>query len=168
MDNKICLKAHRYQELMHNNIKNNNILDNVEIIKKAIENGDNDLMKHFHNKVLNDHEIRVNLIKKIISTDYIIENNIEEIKKFFAMLSPLNIEYEMGSKNWDYKIHENFIIFQNSALKTNLSMWFYDNYLLHINKILKLSSITYEYKEFKNRRFFKSKDIIYVIKIKEI
>ena len=66
MDNKICLQAHRYQELMHNNIKNNNILENIEIIKKAIENGDNDLMKHFYNKVSNDHEIRVNLIKKII------------------------------------------------------------------------------------------------------
>ena len=75
MDSEIYLQANRYQELMHNNIKNNNILDNIDIIKKAIENGDNDLMKSFYNKVSNDHEIRVNLIKKIISVDYIIENN---------------------------------------------------------------------------------------------
>ena len=160
MDSEIYLQANRYQELMHNNIKNNNILDNIDIIKKAIENGDNDLMKSFYNKVSNDHEIRVNLIKKIISVDYIIENNIDEIKKFFGMLSPLNIEYNMGSKSWDFKIHQNFIIIQNTALKTNLSMWFYENYLLQISKILKLSNISYEYKEFNHRRYFKSKDII--------
>ena len=83
------------------------------------------------------------------------------------MLSPLNIEYNMGSKSWDFRIHQNFIIIQNSALKTNLSMWFYENYLLQISKILKLSNIPYEYKEFNHRRYFKSKDIIYVIKLKE-
>jgi hypothetical protein len=81
------------------------------------------------------------------------------------MLSPLNIEYNMGSKSWNFKIHNGFLLIQNSALKTNLSMWFYENYLLQISKILKLSQIDYEYKEFNNRRFFKSKDIIYVIKI---
>ena len=70
----------------------------------------------------------------------------------------------MGSKNWDFKTHNGCLIIQNSALKTNLSMWFYENYLLKIIKIFKLSNISYEYKEFNNRRFFKSKDIIYVIK----
>ena len=163
-NNDTCLQAQRYQELMHNNVSSSNILENIDIIKKAIENGDNDLMKNFYNKVCNDHEIRVNLIKKLIVSDYTIENNIEEITKFFGMLSPLNIEYCMGSISWDFKKHDGFIIVQNSALKTNLSMWFYDNYLLQISKILKLSSISFEYKEFNNRRFYKSTDIIYVIK----
>ena len=81
------------------------------------------------------------------------------------MLSPLNIEYAMGSITWDFKKHDGYLLVQNSALKSNLSMWFYENYLLRISKILKMSSIVYEYKEFNNRRFFKSKDIIYVIKI---
>ena len=165
IDNQKYLFPKRYQELIHNNITNNNILDNIDIIKKAIENGDNDLLKTFNNMVSNDHEIRVNLIKKILSSDYIIENNIKEITKFFGMLSPLNIEYSMGSITWDFKIHEEHLLVQNSALKTNLSMWFYEKYLLRIGKILKMSGIVYEYKEFNNRRFFKSKDIIYVIKI---
>ena len=165
-NNEICLNGHRYQELMHNNFQNNdNILDNIDIIKKAIENGDNDLMKNLYSRVSNEHEIRVHLIKKILYSDYIVQHSVEEIKKFFCMLSPLNIEYNMGSKNWDFKIHNGFLLIQNSALKTNLSMWFYENYLLKITKILKLSNISYEYKEFNNRRFFKSKDIIYVIKI---
>lgn len=170
MDNmELCIKAHRYQELMHNNIQNNikndDITDNIEIIKSAIENGDNDLMKNLYNRLCNDHEIRVNLIKKILCSDYIIKNNVDEIKKFFGMLSPLNIEYNMGSKTWDFKIFNGYLLVQNNALKTNLSMWFYENYLLNITKILKLSGISYEYKEFNNRRFFKSKDIIYVIKL---
>ena len=166
MDYKsICLNGHRYQELMHNNIQNNDINDNIQIIKKAIQNGDNDLMKYLHNKICNDHEIRVNLIKKILNFDYIITNNMEEIKNFFAMLSPLNIEYCMGSKTWDFKIYDNHLLVQNSVLKTNLGMWFYENYILKINKILKLSNISYNYKEFNNRRFFKSKDIVYIIKL---
>ena len=165
INNEKYLFPKRYQELMHNNVPNNNILDNIDIIKKAIENGDNDLLKSFNNMVSNDHEIRVNLIKKILVSDYTIENNVEEITKFFGMLSPLNIEYSMGSITWDFKKNDGYLLVQNSALKSNLSMWFYENYLLRISKILKMSSIVYEYKEFNNRRFFKSKDIIYVIKI---
>ena len=75
MDNsEICLNGHRYQELMHNNFQNN-VLDNVDIIKKAIENGDNDLMKSLYSRVSNEHEIRVHLIKKILYSEYIIQNN---------------------------------------------------------------------------------------------
>jgi hypothetical protein len=165
INNEKYLFPKRYQELMHNNVSNNNILDNIDIIKKAIENGDNDLLKTFNNMVSNDHEIRVNLIKKILSSEYTIENNVEEITKFFGMLSPLNIEYAMGSITWDFKKHEGHLMVQNNALKSNLSMWFYENYLLRIGKILKMSNIVYKYKEFDNRRFFKSKDIIYIIKI---
>ena len=160
------INASRLQELMHNNhIDNKKLFNNIDIIKNAIENGDNDILKNFHNIVFSDHEIRIHLIKKILLSDYIIKNDIIEIKKFFGMLSPLNIEYNLGSKMWNFKIYNNYLLVQNNILKTNLSMWFYENYLNHISKILKLSNIDYNYKEFKNRRFFKSKDIVFVIQI---
>lgn len=148
--------------MMHNNIMDDKkLVENNEYIYNVIKNGDIDLIKHVNNKIFTDNDHRFFLVSKILNSNYKI--NYLDIRNFFAILSPLNIEYNMGDKKWNYKLWNEYLLIQNSVLKQNISPLFYDMYINKIKHILNISEIKYYYKEFKDRRNNKTKDIIFII-----
>lgn len=149
------------QSIYHTNlIDNSKFNNNINIIIKSIENGDVDLMKELNNKVMMDNEVRLNLIKNLLKSDFIVENNINDIKKFFVIINPLNNEWNMGSEKWNFKEEKNLYV-QNSALNENLCPIFYEKYINLIKKILDSSKINYQYKEFVNERYSNITDIVF-------
>jgi len=83
-----------YHYFMHNNINDDTkLLNNIDTIIDTLHKGNNELLKHINNKVLTDNEQRLILINKILNSNYKINLNLIDIKKFFTLLTPLNIEY---------------------------------------------------------------------------
>ena len=158
-----------YHYFMHNNIDDDTqLLNNIDTIIDTLHKGNNELLKHINNKVLTDNEQRLVLINKILNSNYTINYNLPDIKKFFTLLTPLNIEYNLGDKSWCFKEYDDYLLIQNCALKINLSQLFYDIYINKIVNILNISNIKFYYKEFKDRRNYKTKDLIFIVKIKNI
>ena len=158
-----------YHYFMHNNIDDDTqLLNNIDTIIDTLHKGNNELLKHINNKVLTDNEQRLVLINKILNSNYKINYNLTDIKKFFILLTPLNIEYNLGGKCWCFKEYDDYLLIQNCALKINLSQLFYDIYINKIINILNISNIKFYYKEFKDRRNYKTKDLIFIVKIKNI
>lgn len=153
-----------YQFIMHNNIETN-ITNNNDFIIDCLKNGNNTLFKFINNKILNDYDQKVILIQKILKSNHKINYDIQTIKYFFILLTPLNIEYNLGDKSWSFKKYKNHLLVQNCALKINLSPLFYDLYINKIKNILKNSNIYFDYKEYENRRNHKTVDLIFIIKI---
>ena len=62
----------------------------------------------------------------------------EDLKKFFNWIAPLNNEYNFGSFEWQKKIIKNNekkrIIFQNSISKNDICTYMYKNYIDLIKK----------------------------------
>ena len=155
-----------YHFLMHNNINSDkDLLNNIDIVINSINNGNCDLIDNINKKIMTINDQRLFLIQKILNSNYKINYNLNDIKKFFCMLSPLNIEYNLGDKCWCFKKHKKYLLVQNCVLKINLSPLFYDIYINKIKNILDISNIKYYYKEFKDRRNYKTKDIIFIIDI---
>ena len=150
-----------YHYFMHNNIDDDTqLLNNIDTIIDTLHKGNNELLKHINNNVLTDNEQRLVLINKILNSNYKINYNLTDIKKFFTLLTPLN--------SWCFKIFDDYLLIQNCALKINLSQLFYDIYINKIVNILNISNIKFYYKEFKDRRNYKTKDLIFIVKIKNI
>lgn len=139
-----------------------------EFIIDNIYTSDPILMEKIYNKITSQYQKKINLIYSLLSLDIDFDFSTEsDIKKFFNWISPLNIEYKMGSPVWNHKIirygNKKKILFQNSVSKQDITDSFYNNYIEPIKKILKKSKIEYYYFEFKSKRFNKIKDIIFAV-----
>ncbi len=153
------------------NIKMNNIISynqNIDpnyLIEK-LNVLDEDLIKNINNKIISTYNAKLNLINYVLNSDKTnIKNVLKEIKNFFIFLNPLNNEYNLGSYEWNFKIVENLLLVQNSISKSLKNDNFNNNYIAKIKNILSRSNIEYKYHEFKVRRYYKSLDIIFSIKL---
>lgn len=152
-----------------NNIKNSKI-NNIEFIKNNMYTNDENIIEMIYNKIDNPYQKKINLINLFLSSKININFvNQDDIIKFFNWISPLNIEYNMGSSVWNIKYisygNKKKILFQNSISKLDLNYYFYNNYINLIKQIFKNSKINFNYFEFKSKRFNKIKDIIWAIDI---
>jgi hypothetical protein len=165
MDNKLFDVN---QSIMMNNsyLKTNNEYNNVynNVIWNMIECADESLIKSLNSKLFNIYNAKINIINNLLnSTDPLPIKNKKDIVKFFNILSPLNNEYHLASYKWNMKMHNGYLLIQNSICKSDLSNYLYDKYINPIHKILGLSKIKYRYYEFKSDRYYKNIDIIFCI-----
>jgi hypothetical protein len=147
----------RLQNLINKNysheIQNDNI---IEIMKM----GDADLIAKYYSKIMNTNDIRLSMVKKILTSDNFKTDNVVD---FFKILTPLNVEYNFGYTDWNFKKHGKYLLIQNTILSNNNCMLLNRLYLDPIKKILDNSNIVYDYYEFKNERAHKQIDIIFMI-----
>jgi hypothetical protein len=136
----------------------------------ASSNCDSIIMNGLYKQISNPYQKKIDLINIILKSD--IQLNImtlEDLKKFFNWLAPLNNEYNFSSFEWQQKRTEcngiKRIIFQNAISKSDMCTFLYKNYIDLIKKKLKDSKLNYYYFELKNKRFNKIKDIIFVVDI---
>ena len=150
---------------MNNVISYNKSIDPNYIIDK-INILDEDLIKNINNKIISTYNAKLNLINYVLNSD---ETNIKyvlhDIKKFYIFLNPLNNEYNLSSYEWDFKVVDNILLIQNSISKSLANDNFYNNYIDKIKNILSNSKIDFMYHEFKVRRYYKTLDIIFSIKL---
>ena len=157
------------QNIFMNNYKKSYIINDDFIIKNIYSN-DEIILNKIYNLIDNPYQKKLNIINLVLNSElkFSIKNN-NDIILFFNWLSPLNIEYNMSSKDWNYKyiINKNFriLILQNSIGKIDINNYFYSNYIDLIKNILLNSNIKYNYFEFKSKRFTKVKDIIWTIEL---
>ena len=141
------------------NIDPNYIIDKINIL-------DEDLIKNINNKIISTYNAKLNLINYVLNSD---ETNIKyvlhDIKKFYIFLNPLNNEYNLSSYEWNFKVIDNILLIQNSISKSLTNDNFYNNYIDKIKNILSNSKIDFIYHEFKVRRYYKTLDIIFSIKL---
>ena len=154
------------QNIKMNNIifYNQNIDPNYLLEKLSIL--DEDLIKNINNKIISTYNAKLNLINYVLSSEktnikYVLNN----IKNFFIFLNPLNNEYNLGSYEWNFKTVDNLLLVQNSISKLLINYNFNNNYINKIKNILSNSNIEYKYHEFKVRRYYKSLDIVFSIKL---
>ena len=141
-----------------------------EFIINNIYTSDSILINKIYEKITSPYQKKINLIYSLLNLDINLNfNTVSDIKKFFNWISPLNIEYELGSPIWNIKTiqygNKHKILFQNSISKKDINESFYKNYISLIKKKLNKSKLEYYYFEFKSKRFNKIKDIIFVISI---
>lgn len=149
------------QSIYHTNLTDNSKFNkNIDVIIKSIQSGDVEIMKQINQKVMMANEVRLNLIKNLLKSNIIINNNLNDIKKFFVIINPLNNEWNMGSEKWNFK-EEKYLYVQNNVLNENLCPIFYEKYIHLIKKILDRSTINYQYKEFVNERYSSITDIVF-------
>jgi hypothetical protein len=157
------------QEIFFNNsIKPNISKENINYIWDNINTSDVHLLKHLNNIVSNPYQLKLNLIINLLNSNQSIPiSNISELEKFFKMLSPLNIEYNLGSTQYNKQIISGKLFLQNSISKKESSDIFYNKYINQVKNVLSLSNIDFEYFEFKSKRFNKTKDIIWVFDLEQ-
>jgi hypothetical protein len=157
------------QQIIMNNYKETTIL-NKELILNNIYSTDDDIYSQIYKQILNPYQKRLNIIYLLLKSDIKIPlNNMVEIIKFFNWLSPLNNEFNMGSKDWAFKKikygnRQKFLL-QNSISKEDMGRTFYLNYIDLVKTKLSQSKVPYYYFEFKSKRFNKVKDIIWAFDI---
>ena len=155
--------------IMNNNVTNNSVDLDLNFLYNNLNNLDENMLKIMNNKIINPYQCKINLLNHLLkNNENIILNNRISITKFFKTISPLNNEYNMGSFEWEFedlKVNDSkYLLVKNSALKENMLDDFYDNYINQIKKILINNKIDFTYEEFKTARFYKSVDIIFIIK----
>jgi hypothetical protein len=151
---------------MNNNINSNINKSNVNILWNNITSNDELIIKKLTNLISNPYQLKLNLINNLLNSDVALPIfNYKDVIKFFCILNPLNLEYNMGSNVWNFKILDNRLFIQNSISKKDSSEIFYNKYINLIKKILVKSNINFNYFEFKSKRFNKTKDIIFVMDI---
>lgn len=161
----------------HNEIvkKNSNVNSNTnDYINKNIymsySNSDFIEIERLYKSIENPYQKKIDLINLILKSN--IQLNIitlNDLKKFFDWLAPLNNEYNMSSYSWRKKIIESNgekrLLIQNAISKSDIGTFLYKNYINLIKKKLTDSKLNYYYFELKNKRFNKIKDIIFAIDI---
>ena len=172
--NRVKPKSNKFkllnkQQIMMNNYTKTIIL-NKELILNNIYSTDDEIYTQIYKQIDNPYQKKLNTINMLLKSDLQIPmTNIVEIIKFFNWLSPLNNEFNLSSKDWDRKIikygNKKKIILQNSISKQDIGKNFYLNYIDLIKKNLVKSNVSYDYFEFKTKRFNKIKDIIWVFDI---
>lgn len=154
------------QKIIMDNQKQIQIL-NKDFILNNIYSTDDDINLQLYKHLLCPYQKRLNLMNLILKSNLIIPlNNMIQIIKFFNWLSPLNNEFNMGSKDWAFKKikygNKQKFLLQNSISKQDMGRSFYSNYIDLIKKKLSESKTNYYYFEFKSKRFNKIKDVIWV------
>jgi hypothetical protein len=123
------------------------------IIQNFVNTVDNDIDKQISNYILN-------------LNDKIELKTIEDISTFFNLFRPLNIEYYMGMNDWEINIYENnhVITFHNNVSKIYYD-FIYDKYIYKIRKKLEHCQVEFYYKELKEFRYNKTKEIIFIFRV---
>ena len=156
------------------NIQMNNytsINDNYfDLVWSNITTSDDILLKTLNNLIFDHNKAKENLLLYLLnSKKNIIFKGINDIKKFFNIMSPLNLLYNFGSLTWDSKIiknnEHNLLLFHNSVTKLEYKNINILNYLDLIKKKLSCSNINFDFLKFKSSRFFKTVDLIFIINI---
>ncbi len=166
-NNKFTLDSK--QKIMMNNYKKSEII-NKELILKNIYSTDDEIYSQIYKLIDNPYQKKLNTVNLLLKSDLVIPmNNSMDIIKFFNWLSPLNNEFNMGSKDWNLKKikygNKEKILLHNSISKQDVGRNFYFNYIDLIKKKLSQSNVNYVYFEFKSKRFNKVKDIIWAFDI---
>lgn len=87
--------------------------------------------------------------------------NKKDIINFFNTITPLNIENNLGCKDWSYKTKRKSLFIQNCySYKHQHTVSIYMN---NIKSILDYNNIKYQYFEFRNSRFNKNVDSVFYI-----
>jgi hypothetical protein len=150
---------------MNNIISYNQTIDPNYLVDK-LNILDEDLIKNINNKIISTYNAKLNLINYVLNSEKTnIKNVLRDIKNFYIFLNPLNNEYNLNSYAWDFKVVDNILLIQNSVPKLLANDNFYNNYINKIKNILSNSKIDFMYHEFKVRRYYKSLDIIFSIKL---
>ena len=155
--------------IMNNDVPNLSVDLDYNFLYNNLNNLDENMLKIMNNKIINPYQCKLNLLNYILKNgeNIIIKNRID-IKKFFNTLNPLNNFYELGSFEWQFDDLEidnkKFLLVKNSVLKENMIDDFYVNYIDQIKKIFINNKLDFTYEEFKTPRFYKSVDIIFIIK----
>lgn len=154
--------------LMNNHIDSSKTNISNQLIWDNIDSSDIEILSKISNKISNPYLIKLNFILNVLNLD--IPMPIKEIKdifKLFNSLSPLNIEYNLGSNVFNKKIAQNKLFLQNSISKKEASDIFYNKYINKVKNLLVKSGIEFDYFEFKSKRFNKTKDIIWVFNLEQ-
>ena len=163
------IKLLNKQQIIMNNYKETQLL-NTELILNNIYSTDDEIYSQIYNQISNPYQKRLNTIGLLLKSNLIIPmSNMTDIIRFFNWLSPLNNEFNMGSKDWAWKKikygnKEKFLL-QNSISKQDIGRTFYSNYIDLVKAKLTLAGINFCYFEFKSKRFNKVKDIIWAFDI---
>lgn len=152
------------QELQKNNFTKNMDID-INLVKKLMINNDIDILEKLQSKIFCVNDIKINIIKKMLKTNAFELKTKEDIIEFFKILSPLNIEYNFGFNDWNYKFDNKKLYIHNCILSNNNCLLLNELYLNDIKNILQKSNIKYKYYEIKNRRYYRTVDIIFTIDI---
>jgi hypothetical protein len=148
----------RLQNLINKNYSPS--IKNSELMMDVLKSGDIDLIEQFNSKILTPNDKKIALIHKMLNSEDFKINNVID---FFKILSPLNVEYNFGFTDWNFKEHNKYLLIQNSVLKNNNCILLNRLYLNPIKKILDNSNVVYDYYEFSNKRAHKQMDIIFVV-----
>jgi len=139
-------------------------IPDTKLIIKALTTSDDYLIDKLNSQISTSYQAKINLIYYTLKNNLMQNtlNCIIDIKKFFNMISPLSIEFGLGSFKYSSKIDENYLFIHNSIPKEYVSSKF--------NKYIKLiknncDNLNYYYYELKNKRFNKTLDFIFVFKI---
>ena len=159
------MKLLNRQQIIMNNYKETFITNN-QLILNNIYSTDDEIYSQIYKQISNPYQKRLNTIGLLLKSDLKIPMvNMTDIIRFFNWLSPLNNEFNMGSKDWVWKKikygnKEKFLL-QNSISKQDMGRTFYSNYIDLVKSKLDLAGINFCYFEFKSKRFNKVKDIIW-------
>ncbi len=152
--------------LMNNHTIPSTIYINNQLIWDNIDSSDIDILTRISNKISSPYLVKLNFIINILNLDEGLPlESPKDIIKLFNSLSPLNIEYNLGSNVFNKKIVQNKLFLQNSISKKEASDIFYVKYINKVKNLLVKSGIEFDYFEFKSKRFNKTKDIIWVFNL---
>ena len=139
--------------------------EQCNLIWKNLIEDDEINLKELNNIISSPKIIKQNLIEYLLNSDSglpLLDKN--DIIQFFKILNPLNLELKMGSIEWNSKYVDNkILLIQNSISKKDSRDNKFSRFIYLVkNKLIK-SNIKFTYFEFDTNRFFKSKDIIFVM-----
>lgn len=159
------IKLLNKQQIIMNNYKKTFITNN-QLILNNIYSTDDEIYSQIYKQISNPYQKRLNTIGLLLKSDLVIPMvNMTDIIRFFNWLSPLNNEFNMGSKDWAWKKikygNKQKFLLQNSISKQDMGRTFYSNYIDLVKSKLALAGINFCYFEFKSKRFNKVKDIIW-------
>ena len=157
------------QKIFMNNIILNKISDNnLNLLWDNINSSDEFILKKINNIFIDQYTLKLNLINYLLNSSCGLPiKGLTDLIKFFKSINPLNIQYMMASHEWNYKITNNKIFFQNSISKKDSNDSFYNLFINLIKKKLIESNIEFNYFEFKLKRFNKTKDIVWVFDLEQ-
>lgn len=161
-------KTNKQRVYMNNVISNKMTDSNMNLLWENINSCDETILKSINNIFMDHYTVKLNLINHLLNSNGNIPiRDSKDLIKFFKTLSPLNIQYMMASNEWNHKITDNKLFFQNSISKKDSSDIFYNTYINLVKKKLIESKIEFNYFEFKLKRFNKTKDIVWVFDLKQ-
>lgn len=95
--------------------------------------------------------------------------SIDDLKKFFKLMEPLNDIFKVSMKYWEINEYDNgnIITFHNDISKIYYNFT-YDEYIIKIRKKLEQCKIEFYYYETKEYRYNKTKEIIFAFRSEKI